>query len=387
MFKIYAGIVLHDVRRYAERRSCRTEFRVMSELEKRGAMTPTELAKRINERFHQKTSMSLRFLRDQMIIGTSDDKRDGRVKKYDFTPLGKLVFSVQRDFMSEVEASDYIPIERITPQDILRFTSNERTRNRAVPILGKWIEDSKLSLRKPHKKCGEDTDSFRYSPMKNVDDDGFLKYAIAKHVRLDLEKCIRHSTSIDGMNLVLNKHQDGMSTALRTAEEIIDQPETMRDLTLVGTWGSASKFYYFELPNASEKDPINCPMGTAVRKRFAEDLSQEVCSESRDDLELCARYIQGEYSRIVAIIDSKAWLQIAGKTPRLTRKYDKMVLINRSKAESGDASVKKLIKHKESIHNCFYAEEWRYKVSLDYAKTKLPSTIDKMLHGYCKDST
>jgi DNA-binding MarR family transcriptional regulator len=374
------------MRRYAERRSCRTEFRIMSELEKRGPMTPTELARRIDERYRQKLSMSLRYLREQMIIATLDDETDGRRKKYYLTPYGRLVLSVLRDFVGEVQASSYTPIERITPQDILRFTSSERTRNRALPILGKWIEDSKLSLRKLNQKLSEDADPFRYTPMNNVCDDGFFKYAIAEKLKLDPAKCIHHSTSIDGINLILNKHQDAMSTALRTIEEIIDQPEIMNDLTLLGIFGPSVEVYYFELPSASEKDPINCPRGTAVRKRFAEELSQDVCSESWDDLELCARYIQGEYTRIVSIIDSKAWLQIAGKKPQLGKTYDRMVLINRSKAESRDPSVKKLIKQKESIHNCLYAEEWRYKVALNYAKTKLPSTIEKMLHGYCKDS-
>jgi hypothetical protein len=68
------------------------------------------------------------------------------------------------------------------------------------------------------------------------------------------------------------------------------------------------------------------------------------------------------------------------------RTYDKMVLISRSKVESGDASVKKLIKHRESIHNWFYAEEWKWGVSLDYAIAKLLSVMPRMLHGYCGDS-
>lgn len=377
---------MRDNRKYTERRLPQTELKIVTALEKRGATSSKDLARRIEEKWPQKVSMSLRFLKDQSIIATSNDKEDGRLQKCDITPLGSFVLSVVRDFMNEVQQSRFIPVEWITPQDILRFTSNERTRNKALLILGRWIEKSKSSLKKLGRARNGDTEPFKYSPIRNVDDDGFFKDALGKYVKLDAERCIPHSTSMEGINRVLDRHQDGISTSVRTAEELIDKPETMSDLTLLGIFGPASRVYYFELPSAGEADPINCPRGTTVRKRFSEELSKEVSSESRDELELCVRHIKGEYSRIVGIIDSKAWLQTTGRVPRLTKSYDKMVIINRSRVEKGDASVKKLVKHRYSIHNCFSAEEWKWKVSLDYAITQLPRIMDKMFDGYCDDS-
>jgi hypothetical protein len=282
----------------------------------------------------------------------------------------------------QVRPSDYKPVEQITPQDILRFTSSERTRNKALPPLKKWLENSRMSIKELNRKPSKEPGSLGYSPLSNIDDEGLFMYVLEKNIKLNPEKCIPHSTSIEGLNLLLNKRQDCMSTALPIIEKIIDELETMRNLTLIGILGPAVTVCLFEQPKASEKDPINCPRRTAVRKWFAEELSQKVRSESQNDLELCTRYIQGEFSRIVSITDSKALLQMAGKTPRLIKTYDKMVLINKSKIESGDVSVKKLIKHRESIHNWFYTDLWQWRVSLDYAIKKLVNVMPTMFHGY-----
>jgi hypothetical protein len=69
------------------------------------------------------------------------------------------------------------------------------------------------------------------------------------------------------------------------------------------------------------------------------------------------------------------------------RTYDKMVLIRRSKVESGNAQVKKLINHRESIHNWFCTDESMrmWGVSIDYTIAKLFGVVPKMLHGYCED--
>jgi hypothetical protein len=72
--------------------------------------------------------------------------------------------------------------------------------------------------------------------------------------------------------------------------------------------------------------------------------------------------------------------------PILMRTYDKMVFIHKSKVESGDASVERLINHRELIHNWFYAREWMWGVSLDYAVAKFLSVIPKMFHGYYEGS-
>jgi hypothetical protein len=357
----------------------------MNELEKKGAMTPTKLAERTREKFRQRTSMGLSHLREQKLIGASDDETDGRKKRYYITPFGELVLGFQREFM-QVQPSDYKPVEQITAEYILRYMSSERTRKEAKPPVRKLIENSKVSIKELFRKPSKDTDPFRYSPMSNFDDDGLVKFVLEKNVKIDPEKCILHTTSINGINLLLDKRQDGMSTALPTMEKIIVEPENMRDLTLIGTLGPKAEVYYFQRSKASENDPINCPRRTAVRKRFAEELSQRVSSESNDDVELCTRYVKGEYSRIVSTTNSKACLHMAGMLPLLKRTYDKMFLINRSKVESGDASVKKLIKRRESIHNWFYDDEWMWRVSLDYAIAKFLSIIPKMFHGYCEDS-
>lgn len=363
----------------------------MSVLEKsKLAMTPTELKEATGEKYLQIISMSLSYLGKHKLIGASDDETDGRKKKYYITPFGELILGPPREFM-QVQPSDYKPVERITPEDILRFMISEKTRKEAKPLARKLIEDSKVSIKELKRKPSRDDDPLRYSPMSNVDDAGLFKYVLGKKVKIDPEKCIQHNTSIEGINLLLDKRQDGMSTALPTMEKIIVEPENMRDLTLIGTLGPQAIVHYFQHAKASEKDPINCPRRTAVRKKVAEELSQRVNSESHDDMELCARYVRGELSRIVSTTDGRAWLQLAGMLPRLMRTYDKMVLIHRSKVESGDAQVKKLINHRESIHNwfcddeCARTREWMWGILIDYTLAKLPSIIPKMLNGYFED--
>jgi hypothetical protein len=348
-------------------------------------LTPTELKERTGEKFPQITSMGLSHLKKQKLIGASDDGTDGRKKRYYITPFGELMLGVQRVFM-QVQPSDYKPVEQITAEYILRYMSSERARNEAKPSVRRLIDNSKASIKELFRKPSKEADYFRYSPMSNFDDDCLFKFVLGKNVKIDPEKCILHTTSINGINLLLDKRQDGMSTALPTVEKIIVEPENMRDLTLIGTFGPKAEIDYFQGSKVSENDPINCPRRTAVRKRVAEELSQRVSSESRDDVELCTRYIHGEYSRIVSTTDSKALLQILGMLPLLKKTYDKIFLINKSKVESGEALVKKLITHRESIHNWFCDNEWMWGVSLDYAIAKFLSIMPKMLNRYCEDS-
>ena len=348
-------------------------------------MTPTELAERTKEKFRQKISLGFNYLKKQKLIGELDDETDGRKKRYYITPLGKLVRGVQSEF-TQVRPSDYKLVEQITAEDILRYMGSERARKEAKPSVRRWIEDSKASIKELFRKPSKEADDFRYSPMSNCDDECLFNFVLRKNVKIDPEKCVLHTTSINGINLLLDKRQDGMSTALPTVEKIIVEPENMRDLTLIGTLGPKAEIDYFQRLKACENDPINCPRRTAVRKRFAEELSQRVSSESHDDVELCTRYIQGEYSRIVSTADSKAWLQIVGMLPLLKRWYDKIFLINKSKVESGDASVKRLINHRESIHKWFCDNEWMWGVSLDYALAKFLGILPKMFNGYSEDS-